>query len=375
MKKRLVSLLLCGAMALSLVACGGGEKESTETTTEATTEQTTETTENETTELSEEEAWKLEPAYGKTVRYWLSDGCTSGPAVADELGFYEEQGLTAEPVKGTTYTEALGTGQAEVAVGHIATMLVPSTHNVDLTFVGGAHIGCKSLYVLADSEYQTTEDLKGTSVSVPNGIGASDYNITACLFDSDGIDPLTEVNLMQVETSACIEAMKRGEISAALLSDTFAYGLVKDGTLRCVRSLLDEDWYTRPCCVIAMNATFVKENPITAKKIATAVKKAHMWMNDNGEDATQMLIDLGLNSENLEMNTMLNQAIHFGLTNDFAEEGLRYIAERYIKLGIITSMDDVEEVMAKAWTPLAPEVDAECDMNVKPYDPNSAKAN
>ena len=375
MKKRLVSLLLCGAMALSLVACGGGEKESTETTTEATTEQTTETTENETTELSEEEAWKLEPAYGKTVRYWLSDGCTSGPAVADELGFYEEQGLTAEPVKGTTYTEALGTGQAEVAVGHIATMLVPSTNNVDLTFVGGAHIGCKSLYVLADSEYQTTEDLKGTSVSVPNGIGASDYNITACLFDSDGIDPLTEVNLMQVETSACIEAMKRGEISAALLSDTFAYGLVKDGTLRCVRSLLDEDWYTRPCCVIAMNATFVKENPITAKKIATAVKKAHMWMNDNGEDATQMLIDLGLNSENLEMNTMLNQAIHFGLTNDFAEEGLRYIAERYIKLGIITSMDDVEEVMAKAWTPLAPEVDAECDMNVKPYDPNSAKAN
>lgn len=374
MKKRLVSLLLCGVMALSLVACGGGETESTESTTTESTETTETTTEGETTELSEEEAWKLEPAYGKTVRYWLSDGCTSGPAVADELGFYEEQGLTAEPVKGTTYTEALGTGQAEVAVGHIATMLVPSTNNVDLTFVGGAHIGCKSLYVLADSEYQTTEDLKGTSVSVPNGIGASDYNITACLFDSDGIDPLTEVNLMQVETSACIEAMKRGEISAALLSDTFAYNLVKDGTLRCVRSLLDEDWYTKPCCVIAMNATFVKENPITAKKIATAVKKAHMWMNDNGEDATQMLIDLGLNSEDLEMNTMLNEAIHFGVTNDFAEEGLRYIAERYIKLGIITSMDDVEEVMAKAWTPLAPEVDAECNMDVKPYNPNSAKA-
>ena len=79
-------------------------------------------------------------------------------------------------------------------------MLVPATNDVDLTFVGGAHIGCKSLYVLADSEYNTTEDLKGTSISVPNGIGASDYNITCLLLDADGINPQTDVNLMQVST-------------------------------------------------------------------------------------------------------------------------------------------------------------------------------
>lgn len=350
MKKKLLSLLLCGAMALSLVACGGGETESTDSTTTESTETT-----DATTELSEEEAWKLEPAYGQTIRYWLSDGCTSGPAMADELGYYEELGLTAEPVKGTTYTEALGTGSAEVAVGHIATMLVPCTNNVDLTFVGGAHVGCKSLYVLGDSSYQTTEDLKGTAISVPNGIGASDYNITACLLDSDGINPLTEVELMQVETSACINAMQNGEISAALLSDTFAYNLVKDGTLRQVRSLSDEDWISKPCCVIAMNATFVKENPITSKKIVEAVQKAHNWMDENPEEATKMLIDLGLNSDDLEMNTAINDALNFGLEDDFTEEGLRYIADAYIRLGIITSTSDVEEVMAKAWTPVTAE--------------------
>lgn len=376
MKKKLLSLLLCGTMALSLVACGGGNSESTDTTTEntETTETTDQTTEGETTELSEEEAWKAEPAYGKTIRYWYSDGCTSGPAMADALGYFAEEGLTAEHAKGETYTEALGTGNAEVAVGHIATMLVPSTNGVDLTFVGGAHIGCKSIYVLADSPYQTAADLKGTKISVPNGIGASDYNITACLLESDGVNPLEDVDLVQVETSACVASMQNGEISAALLSDTFAYKLVQDGTLRCVRSLLDEDWSQRPCCVIAMNATFVKENPITAKKVATAVKKAHIWMNANPEEATQMLIDMGLNSEDLEMNTMLNSAIHFGVDDATAEAGLRFITENYIKLGIITSTQDVEAVMAKAWTPIAPEIDAECDTNYKPYDPNSAKA-
>ena len=106
------------------------------------------------------EAMKKEPAYGKNVLYYMSDGCTSGPTVADHLGYYEEAGLTAEGVKGNSYTEALGTNQATVAVGHIATMLVPITNGVDLTFVGGAHIGCKSIYVLAGSEYDSRKDLK-----------------------------------------------------------------------------------------------------------------------------------------------------------------------------------------------------------------------
>ena len=152
-------------------------------------------------------AMQEEPAYGETVMYYMMDACNSGPTIADELGYFEEAGLTAEGVKGTSYTEALGTGQATVAVGHIATMLVPITNGVDLTFVGGAHIGCKSIYVLADSDYNTTEDLKGTAISVPNGIGASDYNITALLLDADGIDPRNDVELTPVSTDACVAAM------------------------------------------------------------------------------------------------------------------------------------------------------------------------
>ena len=260
--------------------------------------------------------------------------------------------LISSGEEGTSYTEALGTGAAEVAVGHIATMLVPSTNGVDLTFVGGAHIGCKSLYVLADSEYKTTEDLKGTRISTPNGIGASDYNITSLLLDADGINPQKDVELTPVETSACVTAMENGEISAALLSDTFAYKLVQDGKLRCVRSLLDADFQGEPCCIIAMNATFVKENPVISRKIVGAVQKAHSWMRENPDEATQMLIDEGLNSEDFDMNVKLNNSLQFGLSTDFTEAGLRAIAEDYIRLDLITATDDIEEVMSKAWTPV-----------------------
>lgn len=300
----------------------------------------------------EKAAMEKEPAYGQPIKFYMSDGCTSGPTVANHLGYYTEAGLTAEGHKGTSYTEALGTQQATVAVGHIATMLVPCTNGVDLTFVGGAHIGCKSIYVLADSNYNTTADLKGTAISVPNGIGASDYNITSLLLDADGINPQTDVTLTQVTTDACIAAMERGEISAALLSDTFAYNMVKEGKLKCIRSLLDTDFAGDNCCVIAMNGTFVKENPTIAKKVVQAVQKAHSWMRENPEEATQMLIDEGWNSDNYEMNVMLNNSLQFGLDQDFTEESLKGVVEKYVRLKLITSMDDVNAIMEKAWTPV-----------------------
>ena len=300
----------------------------------------------------EKAAMEKEPAYGKPVLYYMSDGCTSGPTVADDKGYYEEAGLTAEGFKGTSYIEALGTQQATVAVGHIATMLVPITNSVDITFVGGAHIGCKSLYALADSEYNTTEDLKGTQISVPNGIGASDYNITSLLLDADGIDPLKDVTLTQVSSDACIAAMERGEISAALLSDTFAYAMMKDGQLKCVRSLQDEDFAKDSCCVIAMNRTFVQENPVIAKKITQAVQKAHSWMHENPEDATQLLLDRGWNGGDYDMNVMINNALQFGLSDEFTGDSLKRVIEKYVRLGLITATDDVDGIYEMAWTPV-----------------------
>ena len=114
--------------------------------------------------------------------------------------------------------------------------------------------------------------------------------------------------------------MENGEIAAALLSDTFAYAMVKDGKLKCIRSQLDTDFADRVCCVMAMNGTFVKENPTIAKKVAQAVQKAHSYMRDNPEEATKVLMDMGWNGGNYEMN--------------------------------ITSMDNADEVLDLAWTPV-----------------------
>ena len=300
----------------------------------------------------EKAAMEKEPAYGKPIIYMMSDGCTSGPTVADDLKYYTEAGLTAEGVKGMSIVEALGTQQATVAVSHIATLLVPITNGVDMTFVGGAHIGCKTLYVLADSPYKTTEDLKGTQISVPNGIGNADYNITCMMLDADGINPMTDVTLMQVSSDACVAAMENGEISAALLSDSFAYAMVKEGKLRAVRSLLDSDFADNNCCVIAMSNSWVKENPVHAKKVVQAVQKAHTFMRKNTAEATQYLLDRGWNAGDFDMNVMLNGSMQFGTTDAFTKASLEQIVNDYLRLGLIQGMTDPAEIMDLAWSPV-----------------------
>lgn len=364
--KKVLAVMLCAAILLSMASCGQTEQSADTNITAPAVEETTEapateetSTETASPEVSEEDelaAMETEPAYGQTITYWYDGGnCTSAPYIAQELGYFEEMGINVECLQGTEVKEALGTGKAQFGISHIASLLVPITNDVGYTFVMGAHVGCKSLYVLGDSDYQSTSDLIGTRISTPNGIGNSDYNITARLLDKDGINPIEDVELTPVESSACVAAMENGEISAALLSDTYAYTMVQDGTLRMIRSLLDEDFSEEPCCVVAMNNEFLEANPIHAKKIVECLKKASEWMRNNPEEGVQILLDDNQMSGDIEMNIELWNTLKFGLTDEYTEQGLETIINDYIRLGLITATDDADALLSKAWHPLAPE--------------------
>lgn len=347
MKKRVVSVLLCAAMVLSMAACGNSSK----------TEEKKEDTKTESTESTDdEEAWKKEAAYGKTLKYWIGDSCTSACGVAEAKGFFEEAGLDVEGFKGDSDIEAIGTGQADIAIGHIAKAAVPITNGVNVTFVGGAHLlkGCKAIYVKADSDIENYDDLKGKTISVPNGIGASDYNITARLLLESGINPLTDVKLTPVDKEACVAAMDNGEIDAALLGESYGYKLVNQGVLKKIDSK-DGDSRNELCCIIMMNRDFVKKNPITANKLASAVKKALKWMGENPEETTDLLMELGLEGDDREQNLALNKDMEFGLLNydeNYITDQMRGIVEDYIEVGLITAMDDTDKVMDLLWNPI-----------------------
>ena len=187
---------------------------------------------------------------------------------------------------------------------------------------------------------------------MPDGIGGADYNIAARFFDVDGIDPLNDVELTPVEAGACVASMQSGDIAGAILSDMFAYDLVADGTLKKVRSLLDDDFAQEPCCVIVMNKQFVKENPITAAKMASAVKRAHTWMRENMDECVDIMLDQGMASGDHEKVYNFLSSLQFGLEDDFTEAALRNIIHDYVNLKLITATDDEAGILESVWMPI-----------------------
>ena len=189
--KRLLVSLMVGAMTFSLAACGE-QGAPAETEEESTTAESVERPEA----VSEEdwEAMQKEPAFGTELHYLFNGGqCVSAKYLAEQLGYYEEYGINATYLEGGSVVDTVGTGQCEWGTDHIATMLVPVTNGVNMTFVCGAHMGCKSVYVMNDSDIQTTEDLKGKTIAIHDGIGNSDQNIIYRMLDSEGVNPVDEV--------------------------------------------------------------------------------------------------------------------------------------------------------------------------------------
>ena len=303
--------------------------------------------------LSEEEAWALEPMYGKEIIVGYNGGlCTSAPGLAKAKGYYDKYGLNVKVMNVQSRIDSIGTGKIQLMTDHIATLLVPTVNGIDMVFTTGAHTGCKSLYVLADSGINSTKDLIGKTVAVPDGIGDSDHNIGLRFFNHDGISP-KEVKFRQVELTASILAMENGEIQAVVMPDQFAETFMKEGKIKIIRSLtFDEDFQKEPCCIHAFNKTFVKNNPITAKKMTQAIKECSAWIQDNIEEAAQVLRENNWASGDFDQAVRMMKTYNWTISDEFTETALRNIIDDYKTFGLIAENKDTNEVLHTVWNPL-----------------------
>lgn len=359
--KRLAAAAAAGIMAVSLVACGTpGEPSGSDDSSKAKADSSVERPEAVTEE--DWEAMQKEPVFGTEINYLFNGGaCVCAKYMAEVNGYYEEYGINATYVEGESVVNTVGTGQCMWGTDHIATMLVPVTNGVDMTFVAGAHIGCKSIFVPADSDIKTVEDLKGKTIAIHDGIGNSDQNICYRLIDEYGVDPTTEVEFLDIaDSAATVAAMENGEVDASIFSDYFVLANYLEDMRMICSITFSEEFQDEPCCVTAMNNEFIKENPVHAKYVVKAIKRAGEYNRLNTEDAVQKMYDTDKMTGEKEDQMVCWDSLHYGLSDAFTERALREIAEDYIRLGIITEEGiTVDDVMEMAWNPVCPDEEIE----------------
>lgn len=294
-----------------------------------------------------------EPHYGQPIKVAYNGGiCTGAPGVADVRGEFEKRGIEVEFINVESDIDSIGTHTADATIGHIAKFVPPTVNGVDAVFASGAHTGCKSLYVLNNDEINDTEGLKDKTVAFPGAIGTADHNIAIRFFNNDGITP-EEVKYKQVELSAIVQSMENGEVQGAILSDEYANKFVEDGTLKRIRSLsFDDDFKNEACCVNALNGDFVRENPLMAKAYNEAVLATQKWIEDNVEEAAQILFDNNWASGDFDAAVEMMESYNWAVTLDDTEKTLETVIEDYKNLGIIDSEITKEEFISNYWNNL-----------------------
>ena len=275
MKKKMLALLLALSMTAALFACGGAE-----TTEDKTTEETTEGTE-ETTELK-----KVTWNYGSSGNVLVT--------IANEMGYFAEEGIEIETVEATQNMDAM----ALLAAGKVDVVSNAGTSNplqqiaqgVDITVFGGHMVeGCMPVIAKAGTEWNGIESFIGESVAV----NPSYFAFTGAVMDLGYEDPLDpEVVDWQVYSSYddALIAVQNGEVKYALQGTQNNYGLqtlIEAGEIEIV-SYQSEIMENYSCCRMVAQTDWVNDNPDTVKAIIRALLRAQSWYEANKEEAVSL---------------------------------------------------------------------------------------
>lgn len=286
MKKRFLALLLAGTMALGLVACGGGSEEqtTTDTTQEQTTEDTTveDTTTEDTTNAPEQSVvtWN----YGSSGNVLVT--------IANEMGYFAEEGITIEPVAATANADAmslLASGKVNV-VSNAGTSnpLQQIAQGVDISVFGGHMIeGCMPVIALPDTEWNGIESFLGEKVAV----NPSYFAFTGAVMEAGAEDPMTAVEWTVYSSyDDALVAVQKGEVKYALMGtgqNLAVQQLAAQGDIKIV-SYQSEIMENYSCCRMVAQTSWINENPNTVKAICRALLRAQAWYEGHKEESVTL---------------------------------------------------------------------------------------
>lgn len=336
--KRILSAALVGAIALSLTACSASSDSSSESTSsDASSSVSTDTAEStESTESTEKTTLRL--AYHGSL-------CGAPLYIGIEKGFFEEEGIEIEQVNidAAHVSEAIGADQVDVGMGLIGKFLQPLENGLPIKFTTGIHTGCIKLLVSADSDIKTITDLKGKNVGVP-GLADAGTIVTKRSLYNAGIDVSegsSEVDFTVFSRNDLPQALQNGAVDAIVLGDPQASVAQEEYNLSVlIDTANDEEYKDEYCCAAFVTTKLAEENPEAAAAFTRAVQKASQWVQDNPEEAAQIITEKNYVSGEADFAASVLSTYNYKPSVQGGYDALKLSAEQLSQIGILSSDTD-----------------------------------
>ncbi|GJD49465.1 hypothetical protein OPKNFCMD_2195 [Methylobacterium crusticola] len=225
---------------------------------------------------------------------WSGTGiCLISVPAAAEKGFFTKHGLDVEIVKfGSNFDgslEAVASGKIDATVNFILRFLKPLEQGINVRFTGALHGGCIRVISATGSQEVDYKSLKGRSIGVVDMASAGKNFLSVQLYKA-GINPANEVDWRVYPVDLLGEAIKKGEIQAAVDADPGIYLVLKnnEGKLHEIGGLSSGVYKDLSCCGIAVRKDFAENNKPASAALTRALLDAADWVKTNPDEAAKI---------------------------------------------------------------------------------------
>ncbi|MDP4145087.1 MAG: ABC transporter substrate-binding protein [Bacillota bacterium] len=277
--------------------------------------------------------------------------CQAPLIIAYEKGFYQEEGLSPELIKGdyNSFRDMLATGKLDVTDGLVATWLKPIEGGLDINFVLGIHTGCVSILTAKNSQYNKLADLKGKTIGISGGIGGGSMNLAYRAMYRDKLD-VKDFQFKDYPNDQLITALEKGDVQAIVIGDQLGTTYTNDGRTKTIRSsALDSDFKDEYCCLLGIRGQLVREDPETAKAIVRAVIKGANWVKDHKKETAQIMSEKKYVNGSPEYLEQLLNNYNYKPSISGGQNSVRVSIDEFKKLGVLDKNLDTKKETDKVF--------------------------
>jgi NitT/TauT family transport system substrate-binding protein len=263
--------------------------------------------------------------------------CIAPQYVAEKLlraeGFTDVRYVRLAP--GSNSPEGIARGEVDFGLNFASVLVSALDHGVELTVLGGVHVGCFELFV--NEESRSLIELKGKRVGITY-LGSPGHLFLAAMAAHVGIDPGKDLLWVASGKPVAMDLFTSGKVDAFLGFPPDPQELRAQQIGRViVNSAVDRPWSQYFCCMLAGNRAFVQRHPAATKAVLRAIVKATDLCATEPARAARLLVERGFTSRYDYALQTLNEVPYDKWREYDPEDTIRFYSLRLHEAGMIKS--------------------------------------
>lgn len=288
-------------------------------------------------------------ADGKVIRVALPTGVTSFAnadiAVAEELGYFEEVGLSVEVSNlksGSSVTSGVVGGSFEVGGASVEPVVNASAGGADIRVIG-SYADRLEVELVTSEEIQSAEDLAGEPVGIQE-VGAFREIMVRMVLQSADLTP-DDAEYVSVSSEAYVSALTQDKIASAVLHPEQAIQAGEmDSSLHSLVNLyeIEPDYFYGAYFV---SNDWLEANEESAQAFVEALTKAHRTMYDDREAVVPIIAEVsGFDEKTIDeaYDVYMTEVEAFPVNEGLEQDRLEYTVQRMTEMGTLPEGQEVD---------------------------------